>query len=130
LRVFDPCQMPLARRWPVIRICVRKLKECGTAFRRRLAIQFSKTEHHPGSEASMPLSQALTVAASRRPVLRRGGTDLLPLPDSVKGSRHEFSRPSLAEGGRVSIPAPSPRQGELRSVQPLPPSPSFVGACL
>ena len=73
LRVFDPCQMPLARRWPVIRICVRKLKECGTAFRRRLAIQFSKTEHHPGKEASMPLSQALTVAGSRRPVLRRGG---------------------------------------------------------
>ena len=51
LRDFDPhpSSLPSARNvaWCTSNCC--KLKECGTAFRRRLAIQFSKTEQNPSS---------------------------------------------------------------------------------
>jgi hypothetical protein len=42
----------------------RVLKECGSAFRRRLAIQFSKTERVPSSRANR-LVRASTAAESR-----------------------------------------------------------------
>jgi hypothetical protein len=54
LRDFDPCPSSREKRllrgtWHGVLHCVAnsccKLKECGTAFRRRLAIQLSKTEH-------------------------------------------------------------------------------------
>ena len=51
LRDFDPCPSLFRGTWHgVLRIC--KLKECGTAFRRRLAIQISKTERNPRIRAA------------------------------------------------------------------------------
>jgi hypothetical protein len=72
-------------------------QECGTAFRRRLAIQFSKTERHPRvRDVLEPSLDRRGVAKTT--VLRQGGGDLLPLPGIVNKVEEEpSSDPSTPE---------------------------------
>src|SRR6266508_4358456 len=62
-----------------------KLKERGTAFLRRLAIQFSKTELRPSIREKPLSSRALTAAESRRqPFCVKEGGFLPCRPECVK----------------------------------------------
>ena len=65
---------PLARNvaWCTSNCC--KLKECGTAFRRRLAIQISKTEPHTlERESSLSGSSLGQCGVTKTAALREGG---------------------------------------------------------
>ena len=79
---------PLSRNvaWLLRIFC--KLKECESAFRRRLAIQFSKTEHHPRIRDTGAPNPRLDRRGSREDnrSASRGGVYLQPLPSFVKGS--------------------------------------------
>jgi len=120
LRVFS-CLPPLSRRAGMCFGMICKLKERGTAFLRRLAIQFSKTELHPSIRESALEPSLDRRGVARTTVLRQGGR-LLPLrpeyrqeesskPSSRTTSRHEGVdiyinplRPSSHPGDTFSSP--------------------------
>jgi hypothetical protein len=79
----------LARRpgMVMLRNCC-KLKECGTAFRRRLAIQFSKTEPRPSIREAALESSLDRRGVAKTTVLRQGG--------------RPFTRPTLCRQEKVS----------------------------
>jgi hypothetical protein len=147
LRDFDPCLSSRQKRllrgtWHgVLRINCCKLKECGTAFRRRLAIQISKTEPHPSEPSISASNPSLDRRGSREddrsaskgrwiyfhlPALSRrsgeanafdgfptAGTRLLSRePCSVKGLYRTIRASASPRAGAASTPAQELRQGE------------------
>jgi hypothetical protein len=136
LRDFDPCPFsdPTGKdpaqpgtRHGVFRNLFANSQECGTAFRRRLAIQFSKTEQRPRLEPTSS-SRALTVAESRRqPLCIRGEVIYFQLPASSTGSRKKVSCDPSRPQTPFSNPGPwssSRGDSEASSFR----SPSRVGA--
>jgi hypothetical protein len=75
---------------------VRVLKECGTAFLRMPAIQFSKTERFPGSEALASSPDPDRHVSRRQRACVWGEWDPAPLPGSVRALPHEDT--ALTEG--------------------------------
>jgi len=79
-----------------------KLKECGTAFSRRLAIQFSKTEPIPSNrEASLEPSLAASESRGQPAASRRAA--YLPAPSEFvkRKFRTAVRRTSRREGDRI-----------------------------
>jgi hypothetical protein len=72
LRVFDPASASFEAVWLVFQM-IRQLKECGTAFLRRLAIQFSKTEQLPLERDRFLVSSLTPLGVSKTSGLRSGG---------------------------------------------------------
>jgi len=90
-----------------------KLKECGTAFSRMLAIQFSKTEHRPSSrEASLEPSPERRGVARTTVCVKEGGF-YHRRPESVKRKFRAFCSKRLSTRGRPYL---------LRSLSPVNPS--------
>jgi hypothetical protein len=96
---------------------IRELKECGTAFLRMLAIQFSKTELQPSIRAasSFRAPDPLSCREDNRLPSRRAASTTAPLPSSRTASNF-FVRQILATG-RVLLAA---------SLHPVKPRPNLV----
>jgi len=85
-------------------------RECGTAFSRRLAIQFSKTEPLPSTENPLS-SRALTDAESRgQPVASRRAAYLPEPPRSVQESLETPLEASYGARGTLLTSLPLSRQ--------------------
>jgi hypothetical protein len=108
---------PLRGTWHGCFEFVAKLKECGTAFRRRLAIQFSKTERTLGYVSSPSPCRA---EVAKTTVLAKGEVDLLPSPGTVKKVRGgQRLRRFLDRGDSPSTRIPLLRQESITEASPL-----------
>ncbi len=92
LRVSS-CLPPLARRAGMCFGMICKLKERGTAFLRRLAIQFSKTESHPSIREDFSRIEPDRRGVARTTVLRQeGGFTNIAAPVRQEGNSRPMPR--------------------------------------